>query len=179
VIRAATAADGPALQAIEIAAGARFRDVGLAAIAEHDPFPLAELAAYAAAGRSWVAVDVADAPVGYAVADVVDGCGHLEQVSVLPERQGTGIGRALVETVCEWAARAGHPAVTLTTFADVAWNGPLYAHLGFRVLEESEVGPELAALRADEARHGLDPELRVCMRRDLAPPSARPAPPPR
>ena len=95
VIRAATAADSPLLQEIELAAGARFATVGLADIAAHDPFSIAELDAYAAAGRSWVATDAEGTVTGYAVADVLDGCGHLEQVSVRPEAQGHGVGRAL------------------------------------------------------------------------------------
>jgi GNAT superfamily N-acetyltransferase len=167
VIRAATAADGPALQQIEIAAGARFATVGLADVAGHAPFTIAELDAYARAGRSWVATDDVDAIVGYAVVDVVDGCGHLEQISVDPAAQGRGVGRALVTHVEEWARGQGHPAVTLTTFTDVPWNGPLYAHLGYRVLTEDEIGPGLRAVRDEETRLGLDPTRRVCMRRDL------------
>jgi GNAT superfamily N-acetyltransferase len=167
-IRDATAADSPVLQQIEIDAGAQFATVGLADVAAHDPFSIAELEAYAEAGRSWVATDARGVIVGYAVAAVVDGCGHLEQVSVLPEAQGTGIGRALIERVEAWAADQGHPAVTLTTFVDVAWNGPLYAHLGYRTLADTELGPELRAVREEETHLGLDPARRVCMRREIA-----------
>ena len=167
MIRAATAADSPGLQDIEIAAGARFATVGLADVAAHDPFSLAELAHYAAAGRSWVATDDDGTITGYAVADVVDGCGHLEQVSVAPDAQGHGVGRALVTCVETWARDDGYPAVTLTTFVDVSWNAPLYAHLGYRVTTEAKIGPELRARRAEEAAAGLDPTRRVCMRRDL------------
>jgi hypothetical protein len=35
------------------------------------------------------------------------------------------------------------------------------------VLAEDELGPELRAKRDAETAHGLDPALRVCMRRDL------------
>jgi hypothetical protein len=77
------------------------------------------------------------------------------------------VGRALLGRVAAWAADAGRPAVRLTTFAEVPWNRPLYEHLGFRVLAEDEIGPELRALRATEAAHGLDPATRVCMRLDL------------
>jgi GNAT superfamily N-acetyltransferase len=85
-------------------------------------------------------------------------------VSVLPHAQGTGVGRALIARVEEWARDEGYAAVTLTTFVDVPWNGPLYAHLGYRVLADDELGPELRAVRDEETRHGLDPDRRVCMR---------------
>ncbi|HKH05426.1 MAG TPA: GNAT family N-acetyltransferase [Acidimicrobiales bacterium] len=160
--------DGEALRAIERAAGERFRTVGLGWVADDEPTSVAALAAYAADGRSWVAVDAAGTPVGYLIAEVVDGCAHVEQVSVAPSAQGTGVGRALLDAVGGWAAAAGRPAVTLTTFADVPWNRPLYEHLGFRVVAEEEIGPGLAAVRAAEAAHGLDPATRACMRLDLA-----------
>jgi GNAT superfamily N-acetyltransferase len=167
MIRAAAATDGPVLREIEVAAGARFATVGLAEVAAHDPFSIVELEAYRTAGRSWVATGADGTVVGYAVADDLDGCAHLEQVSVRPEQQGRGIGRELVEAVVDWARACRCPAVTLTTFADVPWNAPLYEHLGFRVLSEPEIGPELAARRDEETAFGLDPARRVCMRRDL------------
>lgn len=164
ITRPASTEDGPTLQAIERAAGQRFRDVGMPDIADDEPAPLEILAAYASAGRSWVAVDGEDTPLGYVLVDVVDGNAHIEQVSVHPGHQGEGIGRALVDRVRRWAADGGLPALTLTTFVDVPWNEPLYRHLGFRVLAEDEIGPELRALREVEAAHGLDPTRRVCMR---------------
>ena len=167
-IRHSERRDSPALQDIEIAAGALFRTVGMDAIADADPFTLDELAAYLAGGRSWVAVDTADRVVGYVVVDEVDGHAHVEQVSVVPERQGEGIGAALLDHVAAWASSGGREALTLTTFTDVPWNRPLYEHLGFRVLTDDELGPELRAVRAAEAAHGLDPAIRVCMRRDVA-----------
>jgi hypothetical protein len=43
----------------------------------------------------------------------------------------------------------------------------LYEHLGFRVLEESRVGPQLLALRQRERARGLEVRPRVCMCLDL------------
>lgn len=126
------------------------------------------LARYANAGRSWVAVDGMDVPIGYVLLDVVDGCAHVEQVSVRPDHQGAGVGRALIERARAWAADTGLSAITLTTFTDVPWNAPLYHHLGFRVLREDELGPELREVRDTETAHGLDPSKRVCMRSELA-----------
>ena len=166
-IRAAAPRDAPRLQEIELLAGEQFRQTAYSAVADHDPFSVAALAAYERAGRSWVAVDSDDQPVGYVVVDVVDGDAHIEQVSVLPHDQGQGVGRALMDVVEQWGRETGRPAITLTTFIDVPWNAPLYLHLGFDVLAESEIGPELRSLVAEEAAHGLDPETRVCMRRFL------------
>lgn len=161
--------DGDAVRVIERRAGERFRELGMHDIADDEPIPVETLREFAVAGRGWVAADDADRPVGYAVAEVLDGCAHLEQISVLPDRQGTGVGRALLDAVTGWARSTGRPAVTLTTFAEVPWNRPLYEHLGFRVLDHDELGPELRDRRDLEARHGLDPSTRVCMRLDLDP----------
>ena len=165
-IRLATASDGPALREIELQAGEQFRTVGYAFVADHPPFGLDVLAAYAEAGRSFVAVDDHGDPVGYLLVEVLDGNAHIEQVSVLPQRQGEGIGRALIDRAGTWARAAGLPATTLTTFRDVAWNAPLYAHLGFVPLDDGDVGPELRARVEVESAEGLDPATRVCMRRD-------------
>ena len=172
-IRPARPADGRALQEIELQAGERFRTVGMDNVADDEPASLESLAAYSAAGRAWAATDDADVPVGYVLVDVVDGNAHIEQVSVLPERQGQGVGRALIEQVRRWAVASGRPSVTLTTFADVSWNAPLYRHLGFRVLKENELGPELLAVRDSETAHGLDPRTRVCMQLPLSQPDER------
>ena len=137
-------------------------------IADDEPYTLEVLARYASEGRAWVAVDDGGDPIGYVLVDVVDGNAHLDQVSIRPDRQGAGVGRALLDRVRAWATDGGWPAVTLTTFTDVPWNAPLYRHLGFRVLGEGEIGPELQAVRDAETARGLDPGARVCMRRDVA-----------
>jgi GNAT superfamily N-acetyltransferase len=167
-IRPAQAADGSVLREIERRAGERFRDVGLPGVADDDPASLETLARFAAGGRSWVAVDRSDVPIGYVLVDVVDGCAHIEQVTVRPDHQGAGVGRALLQRVRAWAADSGLSAITLTTFTEVPWNAPLYRHLGFRDLGEHELGPQLREVRAREAAHGLDPAARVCMRSELA-----------
>jgi GNAT superfamily N-acetyltransferase len=167
-IRAARTDDGPEMRDIERLAGARFREVGMDNVADAEPAPLEVLSRYAADGRSWVAVDDSDRAVAYVIVDVVDAAAHIEQISVRPDLQGAGVGRALIARVRAWASTSGKPAISLTTFASVPWNGPLYEHLGFTALGEDEIGPELRSLRDAETRHGLDPTLRVCMRLDLS-----------
>ncbi len=167
MIRPARPDDAEPVRAVERAAGRRFEEVGMAPVADAEPMAANRLARYADDGRSWVAVDEAGDVVGYVVVEPVDGCAHVEQLSVGPEHQGRGLGRRLLEQVDEWARREGLAALTLTTFADVPWNRPLYEHLGFRCLAEAELSPGLVAVREAEADHGLDPSLRVVMRRDL------------
>jgi GNAT superfamily N-acetyltransferase len=167
-IRLARADDFPTLQQIEIEAGRAFADIGMEAVSSHDPFSDAELAAYESAGHAWVAViEGSDLPAAYLVAEMVGGNVHIEQVSVDPRFGRRGIGRALIEHVASWARDRAVPALTLTTFRDVAWNGPYYERCGFSALPNAAVTPELAAIRRREAELGLDQWPRVCMRRDL------------
>jgi GNAT superfamily N-acetyltransferase len=94
---------------------------------------------------------VGDPPVAFAYVDWLDGHLHLHQIAVHPRHGRRGIGSALMAAVI---ARAGNAGVTLTTFRDVPWNGPWYAHLGFAEL--AEPGPGLSALVALERAAGLD-----------------------
>lgn len=57
--------------------------------------------------------------------------------------------------------------MTLTTFAEVAWNAPYYRRLGFRDLHAGELGEQLRVLRAQEAAAGLDAWPRVAMVRPV------------
>jgi len=166
-VRVVRAGDLPRLQTIESAAGVLFREVGMPEIADDPPPPLAELARYEQSGSAWVAVDAADVPVAYLIAEPVDGSLHIEQVTVDPQYARRGLGRALIEHVADQARAGRLAALTLTTFRDVPWNAPYYARCGFRTLAADELTPGLVAIRNREAAHGLDRWPRVCMRRDL------------
>jgi GNAT superfamily N-acetyltransferase len=156
-LRPAEPQDLVPLRELERLAGERFRDVGLAHVADHEPPSVDELARYAEDGRAWVADGGSGPPLGYVLVDVVDGCAHVEQVAVHPAHQGRGIGRALMDVARDWARATGRPAVTLTTFDAVEWNRPLYEHLGYRVLRDHELGPELRARRRPRGRPGSRP----------------------
>jgi GNAT superfamily N-acetyltransferase len=166
LIRAAQAAELPAVQAIDRAAMRMFCDIGMPEIAQYDPWPLGELAARQQAGRLWIAAGEAGAPVAFLMASLVDSCLQVEQVSVDPGSARRGLGRVLLDHAADQASAAGLPALTLTTFADVPWNAPYYARCGFRVLDGAEITPGLRAIRHREAALGLDRWPRVCMRRD-------------
>ena len=163
-VRGSRPDEGATLREVERSAGEIFRSIGMDSVANDEPPSDRKLADYAAAGRSWVAVDPYDRPVAYVLVDEVDGNAHVDQISVLPDSQNHGVGRALLERVRAWAIEKGCPAITLTTFSEVPWNHPLYELLGFIVLSDEEIGPELRAVRQDESTAGLDPASRVCMR---------------
>jgi GNAT superfamily N-acetyltransferase len=179
-VRLAELSDVDRLQMIEIDAGRRFRDVGLGSIADDPPMSQSLLARHIADDTAWVAEvtggldtggSATDAPhgtvVGYILASIVDGDGHIDQVSVTEAASGRGIGRLLVEQVCSWVEDLGITTVTLTTFRDVAWNGPYYQRLGFVELSTAEQGPDLAVIRQAERDAGLDVVERIAMRRQL------------
>ena len=166
-IRASRAAELAVLQGIERAGGQMFSDFGMPEIAQYESWPLPILTASQEAGRLWVMADEADEPAGFLMARVVDGCLHIDQVSVDPGSARRGLGRALLEHAASQAAADGISALTLTTFARVPWNAPYYARCGFGVLDDAELTPGLRAIRHDEAGLGLDRWPRVCMRRDV------------
>jgi GNAT superfamily N-acetyltransferase len=165
MIRQARPDDLPELRAVERAAGLGFRGLGMDVVADDEPATIAELATYADDDRAWVFADADDRPVAYLLVDVLDGEAHIEQVSVRPGYGRRGIGRQLIEVAREWAVAHELPALSLTTYADVPWNGPYYARLGFEVVPPEEVAGGLRAIRATEAASGLDAWPRVVMRR--------------
>ncbi len=160
------------MQEIEIAAGVLFAEIGMHDVAEDGAHETELLESYVEGGRAWVAEE-ADTVCGYALADILDGQAHLEQVTVRPEYGRRGVGRQIIDEVADWARACGFRSMTLLTFCDVAWNGPYYRRLGFVDVPDAEMGPELARLRAHEADLGLDTSIRGAMRLSLTAPIRR------
>ena len=165
-VRAAEVADLARLAGIEEAAGQRFRDVGLDSVADDPPPPIALFAEAQRRAHLWVA-GVDGELVGYAWGVMVGDQPHLEQVSVLPAFGGMGIGAALVDRTSAWAAEQGAASLTLSTFRDVAFNGPWYRRIGFVEIPDPDLDPRWQELRRLEADAGLDVESRVIMRRPV------------
>ena len=186
VIRPARSDDVATLAAVERDGDRRFSDTDGVPVGFADTVAPAELEAGVGDGRLWVAVSVPGRPgddegaedgggevVGFALAAVVDGRGHLDQVSVRLAHQGQGIGRRLVEAVLEWAAAAGFSSVTLCTFGEVGWNRPLYEHLGFAVVPAWRWTPQLRARFQRDGALGLDLDRRVVVERPVGAPTRR------
>jgi GNAT superfamily N-acetyltransferase len=136
-------------------------------VADDDPPSAEDLMAYQRDGRAWVVADEGDRAVAYLLVGQVDQNAHIEQVSVHPGHARRGLGRALIDQAEAWAATHGLEGLTLTTFADVPWNAPYYARLGFRTLAVDEMTTGLRGVRAQEAALGLDAWPRVTMRRSV------------
>jgi GNAT superfamily N-acetyltransferase len=114
-------------------------------------------------GLVWVVCDD-ETPIGFATTEPFDDALHLWALAVRLEAQKRGAGRALVQAVIADARARGLPAVTLTTFRDIPWNGPFYASLGFVGVPQDGANPRLAGLRAHEAGLSLDVDRRCAMR---------------
>ncbi|MCW2602801.1 MAG: family acetyltransferase [Pseudonocardiales bacterium] len=152
---------------IERAAGAPFRDLGMARIADDEPPGADALALRVRADRLWVFADAKDIPVAYLMADPLGSHAHIEQVSVHPDVARRGLGAVLIEQAGRWGVSAGLADLTLCTFVGVAWNAPYYARLGFRAVPDDELDGRLAALRRHEGELGLDQWPRTVMVRSL------------
>ncbi|MBZ9990257.1 GNAT family N-acetyltransferase [Mesorhizobium sp. BH1-1-5] len=168
-IRPARAEDAEALPGIEQSAGEAFRAIAeLAWLADGDNVSVERHRALIAAGACWVAADGRGRPVGFLSAGIESDALHIWELDVRLDRQGQGIGRALLERAVADARQRGLAGVTLTTFRAVAWNAPFYRKSGFRILEGIEIDDRLASLLADEAEHGMALDQRCAMRLDFS-----------
>jgi GNAT superfamily N-acetyltransferase len=163
---------------------ARARDLPLIAAIEDAGLPLFEavlgdltgdaLAAPAASGRERAAepgflLVAGDPAIGFAHVVDLESHAHLAQISVHPDHVRRGVGAALLEAAAERAALSGHGSLTLTTYADLPWNGPFYARHGFVEFADDDprTASQLAISQAEAdlglSRHGR----RTWMRRAL------------
>lgn len=105
---------------------------------------------------------IGERPVGFIATEPFRRELHIWQLSVHPDGQRKGIGAGLVRACQIDARNSGFSALTLTTFRDIAWNGPFYAALGFEEVTALDAHPRLAGELALEADKGLLPMDRRC-----------------
>jgi GNAT superfamily N-acetyltransferase len=154
----------PALQGIERAAAAMFP---AHVLAPHlpAPLPLEALEACLAASALWVADEDGFGPVGFIAAEAHGTALHLVEMDVLPSRGRQGTGARLLLHLGEVARQRGHRHLTLTTFAQIAWNAPFYARHGFAEITDPGAFPHLARALQSERELGL--QGRIAMVRDV------------
>lgn len=163
VIRLARVEDAVLLPEVERSAGALFRTLPELAWIADDAVSADDHLEAIADATAWVA-EASAGPIGLLAAEAVGEDLHIWEVAVHADHQGRGVGRALVETACAHARATGRGAVTLTTFRDVAWNGPFYARLGFVILAPAALCARLAAILDAEVAAGLPRARRCAMR---------------
>jgi ribosomal protein S18 acetylase RimI-like enzyme len=164
-IRPARRCDIHRLPQIERDAARRFAIFDMSELVYGPSLPLELLEQRQTCGQLWVALDRNKKAVGFAVASILDGHGHLDELDVLVRHGRRGLGTRLVKAVCRWAYRAKLRGVTLSTLRTVPWNAPFYSRLGFEVVPETELSEDLVRLRQLEALAGLQVTQRVIMRR--------------
>lgn len=129
-------------------------------------FDTNELRAYIARGRSLV-VRIGPRIIGFVIAEPTGRELHIVQMAVHADFQRQGIGSGMIRALIVDSTNSGFDALTLTTFADIAWNAPFYAGLGFVAVDDMEANPRLKALLDAESASGLPVERRTAMIRFL------------
>lgn len=165
-IRDARAGEAPALQQIGLDADDAYRAAGHPELAG-EPFPLPLLEGAIRERRLRVAVDPHDRPVGWILVSHAAPEPCVAQVAVAPSHGRRGVGTALMEDMLSSLRAAGHASVALNTQADIPWNAPWYARLGFEVVPPDAWTEDMRQIEADQREEGLDWSTRVHMRRAL------------
>jgi GNAT superfamily N-acetyltransferase len=112
-------------------------------------------------------VETGDGLVGFAACQACADALHLWELAVRHKAQGQGVGTALVQATLNLARDRGLPAVTLSTFREIPWNGPFYARMGFVETPAATLNARLEIIRQREALLGLPVDRRMFMRADL------------
>lgn len=160
--------DAASLPVIERSAGQAFRTLAdFSWIADDTVLNAQAHLALIDKGHCLVAVDKHDSPIAFLAADARHGRLHIHEFSVHHHWQGKGVGGTLLARLAEMAREKGFRQLSLTTFSEVPWNRPFYQRRGFRVLTPPELPDDLRHLMEQEARHGLEPDRRCVMVRDL------------
>lgn len=149
-IRLAVAADIPLIAPIEAAAASIFPESVLPIPQRQETIPADLLQQARVENRLWVAQQD-NQPVGFILADRVGEWGWIQEVCVHPDAGRRGIGKQLIRQVIEWSRQQQCQYIGLTTFRDVAWNGPFYQRIGFTAFDSLPI-PEFLQQALDGER---------------------------
>lgn len=166
VVLADSSVDLVLLQQIELSAAAIFATDILPDSMRSDAMEVRSLDRAREEGLLWVAMADGSTPVGFAICEHEGRYLHLRELDVAPQWHRRGVGSALLAAVQNEAVRIGAVAVTLTTFASVAWNAPMYARRGFVVVDGADTPTFLTARLEHEAALGLRDRVAMAWRTD-------------
>lgn len=116
-----------------------------------------------AKGAAWVADHAGEGPVAFLNGEPMEDGFHLWQIAVHRDYQRRRIGGLLLDEIRSLAPANGWKVVTLTTFRQVPWNELYYKRLGFRILADEELSPQLRDILRQEAAAGLPLGQRCAM----------------
>jgi len=166
-IRLAKPDDAALFPDIEQSAGQLFRKVvGLEWLAGDDTISPAKHQEWMHDGAVWVA-ETGGKLVAFISTEIFDDRMHIWELDVSADFQRGGIGRNLIKTSIDHAAKQKLKDITFTTFRDVAFNAPFYTQLGFREVTSPETDEWLSAILQAEVENGLPKDRRCAMRLQL------------
>lgn len=88
---------------------------------------------------------------------------YISEFSIHENYQKRGLGSKLLNYLINDAKEQGIALMTLTTFINVPWNAPFYAHYGFQIIEENKLPSYLQKSLQEEAELGLPKDERCAM----------------
>jgi len=165
-IRLANLNDLPILQVIEQAASQQFSEFGLDGL-ENINLSIETLIEAQERNYVWVITTTTQEIVGFAVVSTSGSYVHLEEIDIHPNYARQGLGRALINSICNWSKTTGFQAITLSTFRDIPWNAPYYERLGFSIIPENRLSEDLLRVQQQETDLGLPTDQRVMMCKQL------------
>lgn len=162
-IRLATQADIPQITSVSASAEAKFRTIPqLDSVFAHlgqaeKSFMKVKFQQSLQKGRIFLA-EHDNSPVGFLGAYQMDTALYVAEISVSNEHNGKGIGSMLLDTAFQWAreraleCKEEEARVSLTTYAEIPWNGPWYQKRGFEQVDAEVIGP----LHVEKMRYDRD-----------------------
>lgn len=165
--RLGTEEDIADLQRIDLAASRLFEPTGLIDEGPDGPTPIPEAALRNGIAKKLLIVSLSDDtgfPNGFALMSRHSPDLYLDQISVDPAHGRRGIGANLLGLVIARADALKLRGVVLSTFRDLAWNGPFYARHGFVELAREDMKKWMLELETIQSET-MDVSLRCFMRR--------------
>lgn len=171
-LRLAVPDDASAITEIERRCLAQFAEAGRPDIAALEPDSLGAISSLIEAGEVTVAYRYLEPDAGPPVETVVGWIyvsktgdeRYLGQVSVRPDQQGAKVGSLLIRSAVLDARVEGSATMILNTERDIAWNRPLYSHLGWEVVPEPEWTDQMRQQMDQQIAEGINWSTRVHMR---------------
>lgn len=107
-----------------------------------------------AAGTLWIAEEDTSL-VAFLAALPHDERLHIDELDVVRDQQGRGVGRRLLLHAIDQARASGFKALSLTTFRNIPWNAPFYESVGFRDWDPKDAPASIRQALLKEAAFGL------------------------